>query len=457
MKKYSWKFWIVFWLASAALLGVWYVFLEVKNNGFDAVSKTARFLPISGEMRGDIQAVAELADAMLVRDGETRTYMVLFQNNWELRPGGGFIGSFGIVKVRDGSVVSLDVHDTANFDGRIPPTIAPPYPMEDTLNIGSWKLRDSNYSPDFPTNVENAVMFYEMGGGKETFDGVIAVTTDVLLRALEVTGPVEIPGYPGTYGSENAIELLQYQVEVGYKEQGIEKGDRKDMMNDLARAVLNAIGPLDVSKKLQLAREALDALHEKDVQIFLEDSELQRIVRERDWDGSVDRKWKNDYLFLVDANLGAYKSDRLIDRSVEYEADFSEGGAGEAVLRVTYTHNAVAKDWKTNDYQSYLRIYVPEGAWLGDTDGPSHEVRYGEAFGKKYFGTLVQVPINSTKTFTFRYTLPETISGEFYDLKIQKQSGTGDVPYEVTVADTLGETKTHAFPLSRDRILSETE
>jgi len=455
-KRYSLRFWIVFWIVAIIFLVGWYFFLQVRNNGFGAITQTARFLPVSQELKGDIEAVLDIADAMMVRDDVTRTYLVLFQNNWELRPGGGFIGSFGIVKVKNGHIQSIKVHDTANFDGRIPPTITPPYPMAQTLGIDSWKFRDSNFSPDFPTNVENALMFYEMGGGEETFDGVAAITTDVLLAVLEVTGPVKVDGYPGEYGADNAIELLQYQVEVGYKEQDIEKGDRKMMMNDLARGVLNAIGPLDVSKKIQLARVALDQLHEKDIQLFFSNENVQNIVEQRNWGGNVDELWQNDYLMLVDANLGAYKSDRLIEREVDYDTDFS-GDTPQATLKVTYTHTGITKDWKTNDYQSYLRVYVPEDSWLTDSQGMKHEVQYGESFNKKYFGTLIQVPLGSTRVFTFTYDLGESVGSEFYDLKIQKQAGLPNTPYSVSVTDKKNEATAHEFVLDRDVILSDIE
>jgi len=451
--KHSLRFWIVFWTVSIILLVGWYFFLQLRNNGFEALVKTASFLPVSQELKGDVQAVVDIADALLVRDGKERTYLVLFQNNWELRPGGGFIGSFGVVKVKNGNILSIDVHDTANFDGRIPSTITPPYPMGETLNIDSWKLRDSNYSPDFPTNVESAVMFYEMGGGKEQFDGVFAITTNVLITTLEVTGPVRIEGYSGEYGAENAIELLQHQVEVGYKDQGIEKGDRKVVMNDLARAVLDAIGPLDISRKFQLAKVARENLYTKDIQIYFEDEELQKVVNARGWDGRVDRVWQNDYLMLVDANLGAYKSDRLIDREVEYHVDFS-GENPQARLEITYTHNGITKDWKTNDYQSYLRVYVPEDAWLESHKGLSYEVQYGEVFGKKYFGTLIQVPLNTTRTFSFTYELPSSIDEDFYDLKIQKQAGIYEIPYMVSIKGALGMEEQYTFSLNRDILLS---
>ncbi|QQS61399.1 MAG: DUF4012 domain-containing protein [Candidatus Moraniibacteriota bacterium] len=455
-KKYSLRFWIIFWTVSVIFLFCWYFFLEVKNNGFGMISRTAEFLPLSEEFKGDIEAVVSLADLLMVDDDVERTYLLLFQNYWELRPGGGFIGSFGVLKVKNGFVKDISVHDTANFDGRIPSIISPPFPMKETLGVDSWKLRDSNYSPDFPTNAENALMFYEMGKGEEKFNGVIGITTDVLLSALEITGPVEIEGFPGRYGTENAIELLQYQVEKGFVDQGIKRGDRKVMLNDLAKAVLAQLGDLDISKKIRLARVILDDLYSKDIQLYFKDSYLNKIIQERSWGGITDSSWKNDYLLLVDANLGALKSDRLIERKVSYSLDFTKERP-RAVLSITYTHNGKTKDWKTGDYQSYLRIYVPEGSWLESTQGLVKDVQYGNEFGKKYFGTLVQVPLNSSKTFTFEYTLPSFLDGEFYNLKIQKQAGLKKVPYAIEIMDSTGKKEFHEIILDRDITLNESK
>lgn len=454
-KKYSLRFWIVFWSVSTFFLFGWYFFLELKRDGFDMISRTADFLPIPEELKGDIDAVISLADTLMVKDNEERTYLLLFQNHWELRPGGGFIGSFGVLKVKNGFVQDISVHDTANFDGRIPSIITPPYPMADTLGIDSWKLRDSNYSPDFPTNAKNALMFYEMGEGEEIFDGVVAITTNVLLSALEITGPVEIPGFPGKYGTENAIELLQYQVEKGYVDQGIKKGDRKVMLNDLAKAVLSQLGDLDISKKIQLARTSLDDLYSKDIQLYFKDEHLNDIVRSRSWGGSMDTTWKNDYLFVIDANLGALKTDRVVEREVSYVLDFTQERP-KAVLTLSYTNNAKTKDWKTSDYQSYVRVYVPDGSWLESTEGVTNEVKYGNEFGKKYFGTLIHIPLHTTKTFVFKYDLPTFLDGEFYDLKIQKQAGLKDIPYRIEIIDEKSKKSVYEISLDRDIILSDT-
>src|SRR3989344_4137881 len=162
-KKYSKKFWITFIAISIVFLGAWFLFWEVQTHGVASLKALFGILPIQEEKRTDLGTIATIAESLLHTDGATRTYLILFQNSLELRPGGGFIGSFGILKIKDGAILHFSVHDTGNFDGRIPSTVEPPYPMRETLRINSWKLRDSNYSPDFHENAKWAETFYQLG------------------------------------------------------------------------------------------------------------------------------------------------------------------------------------------------------------------------------------------------------------------------------------------------------
>lgn len=453
-KRYGIRFWIIFWLTAALLLTGWYFFLQFKNNGLSALKPAVGLLPAGEETRADIEALLSFGEQFLMKDNTEHTFLVLFQNNWELRPGGGFIGSFGVLTLKNGGIERLEVHDTGNFDGRIPDIHKPPYPMEQYLSIPSWKMRDSNFSPDFPTNAEQAEYFYHLGKGEEAFDGVIGITANVLLNLLEITGPIELANYPGVYDHKNAIYTLEYQVERGFREQDIEKGERKGIMRELGNAVLEKIFPLTLSQKIQLAQIGMENLQSKDVQMYFHDEDLQQKVLDRNWGGALDEKWQNDYLFIVDANLNAYKSDPYIKRSVEYTVDLS-GEKPKARLSLSYTHTATEKNWLINDYQSYTRIYTPNGSWLTSLEGGNDETQYGEVFDKKMFGTMVKVPITESRTILYTYTLPETIDAEFYDLKIQKQAGVNDTEYTIRIIDRTGFERTYNTVLDKDFILSE--
>lgn len=395
---------------------------------------------------------ADIFTKLSVQDNKERVFMVLFQNNWEIRPGGGFIGSFGILKIKNGKVSDLQIHDTGNFDGRVPTTVPAPYPMPETLRIKSLQLRDSNFSPDFMVNAKKAEEFYQMGQGQEKFDGIIGVNANVLISFLKVTGPVEIPGYPGTYEDENAILALEYQVEKAFAEQGIARGERKSVMNDLAKVIISKVQELDNSQKVKLLEIISNNLKKKDIQLFFTDPEIQAEAEKVDWAGKIDENWKQDYLMVNDANLGAYKSDYFVKRSFEYWVDFSQE-IPKAHLQITYEHTAKQKDWMTKDYVTYLRVYVPEGSWLSNQ--PVDNPTFGNEFGKKYFGFLIQVPLGQTKIVDVEYNLPKELKNSAYDLKIQKQSGINDVPVTVRVTDENGFKSNYNFTMNSDVVLSK--
>jgi hypothetical protein len=452
IKKYSLKFWIIFWGISILLLAGWFFYWQTRFGGLQKVSNVIGLLPVSEERRDEYKTLFSMADYFLAKDNTEKTFLILFQNNMEIRPGGGYIGSFGILKLKNGQVESLQTHDLSNFDGRIPDGVKPPYPMEETLNVHSWKLRDSNWSPDFPTNAKKAEEFYYLGQGEEKFDGIIGITSSVLASFLKVTGPVQIEGYPGTFDSENAIISLEYQVEKGYAQQGIEKGERKSVMNMLAQEIMNRVSNLGNAQKLELAKIILEDLQKKDIQFYFKNSELEKSVEQSKWGGEVDENWNKDYLMVVDANLGAYKSDYYVKRSIDYSVDLSKD-VPEVKLLVSYNHTAKQKDWMTNNYQDYLRVYAPNNFWLSSYPGLINP-HFAEELGKKYFGFLINVPIGAQKTYEFNYTLPKELKDN-YDLKIQKQAGINDVPVSVHITEADGKIKNYGLTLNSDVVLSE--
>jgi hypothetical protein len=451
-KKKSWKSFIIFWIVAILALSAWYGYLQVKNRNASFINPLVSLLPIGSDAQQEVKVAADIFTKISAQDSKERVFMILFQNNWEIRPGGGFIGSFGILKIKNGQVADLQIHDTGNFDARVPATVPAPYPMPETLRIKSLQLRDSNFSPDFITNAKAAENFYYLGQGQEKFDGIIAVNANVLISFLKVTGPVEIPGYPGTYGDENAILALEYQVEKAFEEQGITRGDRKSVMNDLAMEILKKVQTLDNSQKIELLKIISVDLKKKDIQMNFSDPELQAEVEKINWAGEIDENWKQDYLMANDANLGAYKSDYYVKRSMDYSIDLT-GENPRALLEISYEHTAKQKDWMTKDYVTYLRVYVPDGSWLVKQNTTAKPV-FGSEFGKKYFGMLVYVPLGQTRVVEMEYNLPKEMKNLAYDLEIQKQSGINGVPVKVHVIDKDGFKSDYDLMLNSDFTLS---
>lgn len=399
-----------------------------------ALEKVAKFLPIEQDTKKEIETMDALASEVLKTDNQTRTYLILLQNNMELRPGGGFLGQYAIVKIKNGEVVSTFVEDANLLDQRIPSGTTPPYPFEKMMDIKNWKFRDSNFSPDFPTNVEKAKYFYRQSGGDNNFDGVIAVNADVLSHILKLTGPITVPGYPGEYTSDNAVLKLESQVEKDFEAQGISIENRKLILKKLAGIIIERLAK--IRNIPRLSEFVLEELRNKNVMLNFKNSELQRLINDVHWSGAVAKDWDGDYLMIVDANMGALKSDYYMSRNVSYAIDLT-AQKPVVTLNITYTHKATQGDWRTSDYHTYLRIYTPPGAKLIER----HMVSYpniGEELGKTYLGFIAHVLIGRQTKAEIKYELPEKIKDN-YRLLIQKQSGVGDIPFHVSVKSESGE------------------
>jgi hypothetical protein len=434
-KKRSWKFWVVFWFVAAFLLFSWYVFLQIKNKNIENLKPLINVAPVSKDRKNELNVLADVYQKMGGFDGE-KTFLLLFQNNLELRPGGGFIGSFGVVKTQSGRIADIQVYDTGVFDGRVPNTQTPPAPLADILGIKSWKMRDSNWSPDFATNAKFAEYFYKLGDGQENFDGIIAINTDILNSILSITGPVKIDDYPGEYNDQTAILQLEYQVEKGFLEQGIQKGERKNIMKDLATILLGKIHNFRISQQMELAQKLEEHLQRKDIQFYFKDADLEKEIANIGWDGDI-KNASGDYLMAIDANLNSLKSDYCIKRKIDYNVDLA-GENPTAVLNITYQHTCRTKDWMTTDYRDWLRVYVPNGAYLSQANGQDGDVKFSDDLGKKVFGMLVNVPVGQSKTVTLKYNLPQSIKTNPYSLLLQKQSGSGETPLDISLKKADG-------------------
>ncbi|MBU1177098.1 MAG: DUF4012 domain-containing protein [Patescibacteria group bacterium] len=359
-----------------------------------------------------------------------RTYLLLFQNNLELRPSGGYLGNFGIIKVKNGNTTVFETHDTNIFDGFGKIQTESPKPIQDYLGINNWQMRDGNWSPDFKISAEQVEYFYHLQGGQENFDGVIAVNAGILPNLLKLTGPVYLQEFDKEFKSEDVLYQLEYEVEKAYVERNIEEGERKKIFKALINEILERAIQGNLSFKNELKNLALKELDEKNIILSLKDIDTQKTISKFKWDGKVDQLYKNDYLMIVEANLASKKSNAFIEREVEYAVNLNEEKP-RVNLKIKYAHQNKEKDWFNDDYRFYLRIYTPIGSWLENSNGMSSEIEFTNELNKTVFGSWVEVPAGQEKIIEFEYTLPTSFNQEEYKILVQKQSGIDSFPFKL--------------------------
>ncbi len=295
-----------------------------------------------------------------------RRYLVVFQNADELRPTGGFIGSFALMDLEDGKIAKMEIPAGGSYDlrGGFNQRILAPEQLR--LVNPRWEFQDANWFADFPASAQALMWFYEKSGGP-TVDGVVAVTSGVMQDLLRAVGPIEMPEYGKTITAENFQTETQKVVEMEYDR---ETNRPKQIISDMAPKLLKKLidgGSVDLPK---LAGALGNALASKDVQVYLRDETAQRAAADFGWTGALRPMQNADYLAVIDTNIAGGKTDGVIEESVRHETRFEEDGALVDTVSVTRTHHGKPGELFTGIKNiDYLRLYVPKGSTLLSAEG----------------------------------------------------------------------------------------
>ncbi|MBU0671057.1 DUF4012 domain-containing protein [Patescibacteria group bacterium] len=367
---------------------------------------------------------------------DEKTYLFLLQNNDELRPTGGFIGTYGILKVKNGEIQSFFTDNIYVIDDQAKPTlfVDPPDAFKKYIGSSQWFMRDANWSPDYPTTAEKVEEFYHLEGGEEeNIDGVIAVTPVFIESLLKMTGPIEVDGIE--FNSENFVDKLQYEVEFGFAEDGVSELARKDIIGRMSSILMDRVTNLPKNQWGELWEIFAQNVDEKQILLYIKDDEVQEKITDMNWDGSV-KETVDDYVMVIDANLAALKTDKVMERNIDYNV-YEEDGQLYGDLNVHYKNNGTFTKFTTR-YRTYTRVYVPLGSELVESSGiynndktvggkPADPETF-EEFDKTVFGGFISVEPAEEHTVHYKYKLPQSVqdqinSGSYY-LYAQKQAGT---------------------------------
>jgi hypothetical protein len=180
-----------------------------------------------------------------------------------------------------------------------------------------------------------------------------------------------------------------------------------------------------------------------------------------------------DFLMFVDANVGYGKVNPLIEEQVDYRVTLQPDGMGRAAVTVDYKHlgaqsgvictpivpynaDVTYDKMMQRCYYDYLRLMVPQGSRLVSSTRRSVPGAYllsgkiadgtGKALpdeaGRSVFGQFFVVEYGQSLQTHIEYDLPMVVAADSghqrYLLTLQKQSGTNDIPFRVTLTLPAG-------------------
>ncbi len=371
---------------------------------------------------------------------QKKSYLVLLQNNMELRATGGFIGSYALVIFENGRLLDFQVEDVYTADGQLKGHVEPPEPIKKYLGETGWYLRDSNFEPDFPKTAEKVKWFFKKETGR-VVDGVIGVNLFVAQKILKAMGPVELPDYQETITADNLFERAEYHSEFGFFPGSTQK---RDFLSLLASRLFQELN--QTKDWLKLGGALFEGLEGRQILLNLDDERVMRMIRRHHWDGRilenaqclmVKAQCIPDYLMIVESNFGINKVNYFIERSIHHQIELGE--AIEEELTINYQNNSPIQTWPGGDYKNYLRVYTPLGSqFLGvKINGmslDSGKIDFSSTAGKTVFGFLVKVPVGEEKEVNLNYRLPFRLEEvDVYSLYFQKQSGMDEDSLDVLI------------------------
>jgi hypothetical protein len=407
-----------------------------------------------------LRTYADLDDTLpnLLGWDSPKRYLVLTQNPAELRPTGGFIGSFGTIAFDQGRITEREFQDVFLLD--LPwdyPFITPPPALANYL-LGPtqpWQLADANWSPDFPTSAQEAIRLYKNEGGEGTIDGVLGITTYTIDELLAITGPVTVPTYDVTVASgETTLKTLQ-----NTRLPTDASTNRKAFLSAFADRLFDTLLALPPTRWTEIAGRGDEFQAGRLLLGWFADQESQRAITGMGLDGAI-RADRGDFVYPVDSNVSPVsKASAVTDRELDLVVALDEYGNAVNELTVRWTNRMDTEEGRPyrelptleglNTLGMYFRLYVPERSRVEDvkagTEAPiTAPADVAEEAGRMVIANYFRIPPGSAR-LSYRWLSPYPADlGEdgivTYRLTVQKQPGLRPGPISVQIGVPAGAT-----------------
>ena len=404
---------------------------------------------VRNSMNGIEKAMPDIKELLtilpgLAGDPQPKTYLVLFQNDKELRPTGGFLTAYALVTVKGGEIVNVSSDDIYHLDESIAWHPAPPEVLAEYLQVKKYWARDTNLSPDFKESMLEFEKFWLQAPRAPEIDGIIGMDTYVVQKLLEILGPVKLPDYEEEFNSENIVYQLELYSNLLMKFQW----NRKDLLGRLMNAILEKAFHAPREQWKPLLEAALELVGEKHIPLYLHNEAAQRLAEKYNYAGRI-RDFDGDYLHINDANFAGRKANWYVEETVTKEM-VRKGEKTESTVKIDYENTGeYHSEWNTG-YRDYVRIYVPLGSKLLASSGSLQPVVIFEDLGKTVFAGYIACDPLQKASLVVKYELPFAVQkGQALQMLIQKQPGTDANQYTIF----LDGKRIEEFKLDKDRLV----
>ena len=371
--------------------------------------------------------VAPLLPGIFGADGQTRNYLVVAENNVEIRANGGYGGAQGIISVTDGVMTIND------FQPKISMGIENALPVTDEeealFNYATGEMGDDSgdalFTPDFPRAASLISQMWEITYGDHV-DGVVALDPVFLQYLLGVVGGTTLPD-GSTMDGTNAAKVLMHDVYWNYDDTDIQDAMFSAAASAAFDKVLGGLGGADLKTLLSAVTKGFD---EGRFIAWMENADEEALVKKMGIDATLPDA--NDTSAAPVAgvyvnNIRGSKMDWFLDKSVSVgTAAKNADGSTSYPVSVTLSSaldpaeedslpwyvTGVPKgqpDW--NVERVAVLLYAPAGGSITglQTSGDLAPVVGPQELthnGLQVFNSVVNLKAAQSITFTYTVTVP---------------------------------------------------
>lgn len=349
-----------------------------------------------------------------------RQYLIVFQNDAERRPTGGFITSYAKLSFHFGLpwITFGDVYD--------PKLIQPGTTMPDETarrliegpQYPGHGFRDGNFDADFSSSAHELIRLYTLGFPEEKIDGVIAINFTAFQNFVAV-----LPGF-SVGGTDLPADLLFAKLEESI--QGVDLHDpealksRKSILNLLAQQLIwrGLLHPTLLDQGLQ------KNLQNKHILLWFADGDLEADVLANNWGGTLPGGTASDLFGVIEGNYGGLKSSRYLVRDTTYDVTLGKSEAGQltamASARLTLTHRGDNAEPISGYYKGFFRFLTPQDTELT----AKQSVREFSNGQHQIFERFIDFNPGESREFALQYRLPSSVvQDDIYRLRLFRQPG----------------------------------
>ncbi len=397
----------------------------------------------------------------IMGQSQEKKYLILLQNDKELRPAGGFITAYAIFRVNKGKIAAEGSQDIYQLDATLTKKIPAPAPILKYLpNVPTLNLRDSNLSPDYLASMKQFEQLYGYSSAPKDIDGIITLDTRFVLDMIKVLGPIEAVGTKFTADQVDACACPQiiYELEK-YADQPVayEKGERKGIIGILMQQMMTKTFSAPKSTWPNIFATVISSLQKKDILLYLKEAKSQEAIEKINFGGRI-YNFDGDFLHINEANFAGAKSNMYVVETVIQVVKKGKNDTIDKKVTIEYKYPRKGDDCSLERkgglclagiYRDWIRIYVPKGSTLTKSSGTEVPITAAEDLDKTVFEGFFTIRPEGTAKVELEYTTPLKLNSD-YKLLIQKQPGTPAYSYEI---DAFGK-KQKPFPLESDKELT---